>query len=92
MENQTTPEENQVESSSTDIQQLNEKIKKESEFVSLLTQEIGKVIIGQEVMVERLLIGLLSNGHVLLEGVPGVAETVSINTFSNAVNGDFSSI
>ncbi|MGB1041698.1 MAG: AAA family ATPase [Flavobacteriales bacterium] len=74
------------------FQQLNEKIKNESAFVSLLTQEIGKVIVGQEHMVERLLIGLLSNGHVLLEGVPGLAKTLAINTLSKAVSVDFSRI
>ena len=83
---------NSVESTSQDIQQLNEKIKNESAFVSLLTQEIGKVIVGQEHMVERLLIGLLSNGHVLLEGVPGLAKTLAINTLSKAVSVDFSRI
>ncbi len=92
MEDQQLSSENQVESTSTDIQQLNEKIKNESAFVSLLTQEIGKIIIGQEQMVERLLIGLLSNGHVLLEGVPGLAKTLAINTLSKAVAVDFSRI
>jgi len=92
MEDQISNIENLVESTSTDIQILNEKIKKESAFVSLLTQEIGKVIIGQEHMVQRLLIGLLSNGHVLLEGVPGLAKTLAINTLSRAVNVDFSRI
>ena len=92
MEDQSTIQQDQVESNSTDIQQLNERIKKESEFVSVLTQEIGKIIIGQEQMVERLLIGLLSNGHVLLEGVPGLAKTLAINTLSRAVSVDFSRI
>jgi MoxR-like ATPase len=92
MEDQRPNTENLVESTSTDIQLLNEKIKKESAFVSLLTQEIGKVIIGQEHMVQRLLIGLLSNGHVLLEGVPGLAKTLAINTLSRAVNVEFSRI
>ena len=92
MEDQRPNTENLVESTSTDIQLLNEKIKKESAFVSLLTQEIRKVIIGQEHMVQRLLIGLLSNGHVLLEGVPGLAKTLAINTLSRAVNVEFSRI
>ncbi|MEN8787253.1 MAG: MoxR family ATPase [Flavobacteriales bacterium] len=92
MEDQSTIQQDQVESNSTDIQQLNERIKKESEFVSVLTKEIGKIIIGQEQMVERLLIGLLSNGHVLLEGVPGLAKTLAINTLSRAVSVDFSRI
>ena len=92
MENQTMPNEETIQSTASDIQLLNEKIKKESAFVDLLTQEIGKVIIGQEHMVERLLIGLLSNGHVLLEGVPGLAKTLAINTLAKAVSVDFSRI
>jgi len=88
----TEKDEIQVESTSTDIQLLNEKIKKESAFVQLLTQEMKKVIIGQEYMVERLLIGLLSNGHVLLEGVPGLAKTLAINTLAKIVSVDFSRI
>ena len=92
MENQTMPHEETVQSTASDIQLLNEKIKTESAFVELLTQEIGKVIIGQEHMVERLLIGLLSNGHVLLEGVPGLAKTLAINTLAKAVSVDFSRI
>ena len=59
-----------------DIAQLNEKIKQESAFVDLLFSEIGKVIVGQKEMVERLVVGLLGNGHILLEGVPGIAKTV----------------
>ena len=92
MENQTMPNEETIQSTASDIQLLNEKIKKESAFVDLLTQEIGKVIIGQEHMVERLLIGLLSTGHVLLEGVPGLAKTLAINTLAKAVSVDFSRI
>ncbi len=92
MEEQLRGSGNEVESTTTDIQQLNERIKEESAFVSLLTQEISKVIVGQEQMVERLLIGLLSNGHVLLEGVPGLAKTLAINTLSKAVNVNFSRI
>ncbi|MGB0375694.1 MAG: AAA family ATPase [Flavobacteriaceae bacterium] len=75
-----------------DIQALNEKIQQESAFLSVLTQEINKVIVGQEQMVERLLIGLLGRGHVLLEGVPGLAKTLAINTLSQAVKGSFSRI
>lgn len=75
-----------------DIQALNEKIQQESAFLTLLTQEINKVIVGQEQMVERLLIGLLGRGHVLLEGVPGLAKTLAINTLSQAVKGSFSRI
>lgn len=76
----------------TDIHELNLKIQKESEFVDLLTMEIGKVIIGQKTMVERLLIGLLSNGHILLEGVPGLAKTLAIKTMASAINAQFARI
>ena len=75
-----------------DIKAINEKIEKESAFVELLTLEINKVIVGQKHMVERLLIGLLGKGHVLLEGVPGLAKTLAINTLSQAVSGAFSRI
>lgn len=75
-----------------DITALNEKIKQESAFVDLLTQEIGKVIIGQKAMVERLLIGLLSNGHVLLEGVPGLAKTLAIKTLASSMKAKFQRI
>jgi MoxR-like ATPase len=77
---------------SVDISSLNEKIEKESAFVDILTAEINKVIIGQKEMVERLLIGLLGQGHILLEGVPGLAKTLAINTLSQAVHGSFSRI
>ena len=73
-----------------DIKVINEKIEKESAFIDLLTLEINKVIVGQKEMVERLLIGLLGRGHVLLEGVPGLAKTLAINTLSQAVKGQFS--
>ena len=75
-----------------DIRAINEKIEKESAFVDLLTLEINKVIIGQKEMIERLLIGLLGRGHILLEGVPGLAKTLAINTLSQAVKGQFSRI
>jgi MoxR-like ATPase len=75
-----------------DIKAINEKIEKESAFVDLLTLEINKVIIGQKEMIERLLIGLLGRGHILLEGVPGLAKTLAINTLSQAVKGQFSRI
>ena len=75
-----------------DIGALNEKIEKESAFVDILTREINKVIVGQKQMVERLLIGLLGQGHILLEGVPGLAKTLAINTLSQAVHGSFSRI
>ena len=75
-----------------DIGALNEKIEKESAFVDILTMEMNKVIVGQKYMVERLLIGLLGRGHILLEGVPGLAKTLAINTLSQAVHGSFSRI
>ena len=83
MEELTTP---------LDIGALNEKIEKESAFVDILTMEINKVIVGQKHMVERLMIGLLAQGHILLEGVPGLAKTLAINTLSQAVHGSFSRI
>lgn len=79
-------------SASIDIGALNEKIEKESAFVDILTMEMNKVIVGQKYMVERLLIGLLGRGHILLEGVPGLAKTLAINTLSQAVHGSFSRI
>ena len=82
-------EENKV---SIDIKAINEKIEKESAFVDLLIMEMNKVIVGQKHMIERLLIGLLGNGHILLEGVPGLAKTLAINTLAKAVQGDFSRI
>ena len=75
-----------------DIAALNEKIKEESAFVDLLVNEIGKVIVGQRAMIERLLIGLLSNGHVLLEGVPGLAKTLAIKTLSSSMKAKFQRI
>lgn len=75
-----------------DITALNEKIKQESAFIDLLVNEIGKVIVGQKAMVERLIVGLLSNGHVLLEGVPGLAKTLAINTLSSAMKAKFQRI
>ena len=75
-----------------DIKAINEKIEKESAFVDLLTLEMKKVIVGQKQMVDRLLIGLLGKGHILLEGVPGLAKTLAINTLSQAVKGRFSRI
>jgi len=78
--------------SSMDIRALNEKIQKESSFVDLLTMEMNKVIVGQKHMVERLLVGLLANGHILLEGVPGLAKTLAITTLAKTVKADFSRI
>ncbi len=71
---------------------INEKVKKESVFVSALTAEIRKVIVGQEYLVNRLLIGLLSNGHILVEGVPGLAKTLSIKTLAQAIQSKFQRI
>lgn len=75
-----------------DIASLNEEIERDSQFIDLLTAEMRKVIVGQKGMVERLLIGLLGQGHILLEGVPGLAKTLAINTLSQAVNASFNRI
>jgi len=75
-----------------DIQAIHEKIQKESTFVDSLMTEISKVIVGQNYMIERLLIGLLSNGHVLLEGVPGLAKTMAVKTLSSAIQTKFQRI
>jgi len=77
---------------SVDIRAINEKIEKESAFIDLLKSEMNKVIVGQKHMIDRLLIGLLGNGHILLEGVPGLAKTLAINTLSKAVDAKFSRI
>lgn len=77
---------------SIDIKAINEKIERESAFIDLLMIEMNKVIVGQKQMLERLLIGLLGNGHILLEGVPGLAKTLAINTLSRAVTGSFSRV
>jgi MoxR-like ATPase len=81
-----------MENTNIDINSINEIIEKESAFLDLLTGEMTKVIVGQKTMIERLLIGLLGRGHVLLEGVPGLAKTLAINTLSQAVKGSFSRI
>lgn len=75
-----------------DIKEINEKIQRESAFIDLLTMEMKKNIVGQKDMVERLLIGLLANGHILLEGVPGLAKTLAIKTLATAVDARFSRI
>nr|WP_295796966.1 MoxR family ATPase [Mucilaginibacter sp.] len=77
---------------SMDIRALNEMIQKESAFIDILKMELDKVIVGQKYMVDRLLIGLLADGHILLEGVPGLAKTLAINTLSKAIQADFSRI
>jgi len=75
-----------------DIRALNDKIERESAFIDLLTSEMNKAIVGQKHMIDRLLIGLLGQGHILLEGVPGLAKTLAINTLAKAVQGSFSRI
>jgi MoxR-like ATPase len=75
-----------------DIAQINERIKEESTFISLLKSEIGKVIVGQSKMVDRLLIGLLTRGHILLEGVPGLAKTLAISTLAKIIDTNFQRI
>jgi len=79
----------QHQSAAPDIRALNERVATESAFVDLLTFEMDKVIVGQKHMVERLLIGLLSNGHILLEGVPGLAKTLAIKTLSDTIDAKF---
>lgn len=76
----------------TDIKELNERIQRESAFIDLLLMETGKVIVGQKYMLERLLIGLLSNGHILLEGVPGLAKTLAVKTLASAIQAKFQRI
>ncbi|MCQ2229349.1 MAG: AAA family ATPase [Bacteroidales bacterium] len=75
-----------------EIKELNERIKQESSFVDLISMEMNKVIVGQKHLVESLLIGLLSDGHILLEGVPGLAKTLAINTLAKIVDADFARI
>lgn len=75
-----------------DITALNEKIRRESEFIDILFNEIGKVIVGQKQMIERLVIGLLGNGHVLLEGVPGLAKTLAIKSLASSMKAKFQRI
>lgn len=75
-----------------DIKSINEMISKESAFVDKLTAEVAKVIVGQKSMVDRLLIGLLSNGHILLEGVPGLAKTLAIKSLASAISAKFQRI
>ena len=72
-----------------DIQAINEKVKAKNEFVNRLYYEMGKVIVGQKYMIERLLIGLLADGHILLEGVPGLAKTMSVRVMSDCIDAKF---
>ena len=76
----------------TDVKQIGEAVKEKSEFVRSLFAEMDKVIVGQRYMLERMLIGLLSNGHILLEGVPGLAKTMAVTVLSRAINADFKRI
>ena len=77
------------EKTTVDIAAVNEKINQESAFIDLLVQEMNKTIVGQKHMIERLLIGLLGKGHILLEGVPGLAKTLAINSLIQSSEGQF---
>lgn len=81
-----------MESTSTDIRPLQERIAEESAFIDQLNLELSKVIVGQQHMVDALLIGLLANGHILLEGVPGLAKTLAIKSLSEVLSGSYSRI
>ncbi|MFQ6617174.1 MAG: AAA family ATPase, partial [Fidelibacterota bacterium] len=76
----------------TDLQEINRKIEKESLFIDQITGQISKVIVGQKHMIRRMLIGLLSNGHILLEGVPGLAKTLAVSTLSSVIQTRFQRI
>ena len=76
----------------SDVKKITERVKQESDFVNTLMYEVGKVIVGQKYLIERLLIGILSNGHVLLEGVPGLAKTMSVMTLAKALQAGFQRI
>jgi MoxR-like ATPase len=76
----------------TNIRELNEKIRLESSFIDMISLEMNKVIVGQKHMIERLLIGLLANGHILLEGVPGLAKTLAIKSLASVIDAKFSRI
>ncbi|KAB2835888.1 MAG: MoxR family ATPase [Candidatus Brocadia sp.] len=76
----------------SDVKKITERVKRESDFVNTLMYEVGKVIVGQKYLIERLLIGILSNGHVLLEGVPGLAKTMSVMTLARAMQAGFQRI
>ena len=81
-----------TETETVNIKELNEKIEKESAFVDMITMEIAKVIIGQRHLIDSLLIGLLTDGHILLEGVPGLAKTLAVNTLAQTIDAGFSRI
>ncbi|MCK5519938.1 MAG: AAA family ATPase, partial [Candidatus Marinimicrobia bacterium] len=74
------------------LQVLNDEIQKESRFTDALQSELKKVLVGQDMMVKRLLTGLLSNGHILLEGLPGLAKTLTVNSLAKCMNSDFKRI
>src|SRR5690606_19446981 len=76
----------------SELENLSVQIREASAFIDRITTEVSKVIVGQRYMVDRLLIGLLSNGHVLLEGVPGLAKTLAVKTLSQAINAHFQRI
>ena len=76
----------------TGIEIINERVREQSTFVDALKQEVGKVIVGQEYLIDRLIIGLLCNGHILLEGVPGLAKTLTVNSLAQALHTDFQRI
>ena len=77
---------------SVDLAAIQEAVKAESAWVQLLRQEIGRVIVGQRYLVDRLTVALLANGHILLEGVPGLAKTLSVRTLAQAIKADFQRI
>ncbi|MGC9450755.1 MAG: AAA family ATPase [Oceanipulchritudo sp.] len=79
-------------SESFNLEAVNQKVRQQAEWIGSLRAEIGKVIIGQQYLVDRLIVGLLANGHVLLEGVPGLAKTLSVRTLSDSIHADFSRI
>tara|TARA_B110000037_G_scaffold222015_1_gene295108 strand:- start:3022 stop:4020 length:999 start_codon:yes stop_codon:yes gene_type:complete len=81
-----------MEHTATDIKELSEIIERESAFLDLIYMETGKVISGQKYMMERLMLAILANGHILLEGVPGLAKTLAIKSLSSAINADFNRI
>jgi MoxR-like ATPase len=75
-----------------DIKELNDRIKQESSFVELINQEMSRVIVGQKHLTDSMLIGLLSDGHILIEGVPGLAKTLAINTLAGIISAKFNRI
>src|SRR5210317_338612 len=79
-------------SESFNLEAINEKVREQADWIKTLRAEIGKVIVGQQYLIDRLLVGLLANGHVLLEGVPGLAKTLSVKTMADSIHADFSRI